>query len=315
LSGVVLTAGETMALLDPEDDGPPSTGARYTLRVAGAESNVAIALVRLGVRARWVSRLGQDELGAAVRGALEAEGVDLRWTAWDADAPTGLFFKVRSGGRSTVLYYRSGSAASRLRPGDVPDDALEGVRLVHLTGITLALSGGCRELVVELARRARERGALVQFDPNFRPSLWAGPKAALDAQRPLLELIDWYLCGVDEAGELFGARSDHELLDAMVAAGIGRAVVRVGARGSLVMTPGGVGEVRPPYADQAEVLDDVGAGDAFAAGFAFGLLRGWPPERCARAGHTIAVHALRGPGDWETLPHLDDVAEELGVQS
>ena len=304
-----------MALLDPEDDGPPSTGARYTLRVAGAESNVAVGLVRLGVSARWVSKLGQDELGAAVRAALEAEGVDLRWTASEPGAPTGLFLKVRSGGRSTVRYYRSGSAASRLAPRDVPDDAFEGVRLVHLTGITLALSGGCRQLVVELARRARERGALVQFDPNFRPSLWAGPWAALEAHRPLLGLVDWYLCGVDEANALFGAGTAGELLDAMTAAGIERAVVRVGARGSLVMTPAGVAEVRPPYADEADVLDDVGAGDAFAAGFAFGLLRGWPPERCARAGHTIAVHALRGPGDWETLPHLDDVAGELGVRS
>ena len=303
-----------MALLDPEDDGPPNVGARYTLRAAGAESNVAIGLMRLGVRARWVSKLGQDELGAAVHAALDAEGLDLRWTAWEPDAPTGLFFKVRSGGRSAVRYYRSGSAASRLAPGDVPDDALEGVRLVHLTGITLALSGGCRELVVNLARRARERGALVQFDPNFRPSLWAGAQAALYAQRPLLGLIDWYLCGVDEASALFGTRDDDELLEAMVTAGIKHAAVRVGARGSLVMTPAGVVEVRPPYADRADVLDDVGAGDAFAAGFAFGLLRNWPPERCARAGHTIAVHALRGAGDWETLPHLDDVAEELGVE-
>ena len=137
-----------MALLDPEDDGPPSTGARYTLRVAGAESNVAVGLVRLGVSARWVSKLGQDEFGADVRAALEAEGVDLRWTASEPGAPTGLFLKVRSGGRSTVRYYRSGSAASRLAPRDVPDDAFEGVRLVHLTGITLPLSGGCRQLVV-----------------------------------------------------------------------------------------------------------------------------------------------------------------------
>jgi sugar/nucleoside kinase (ribokinase family) len=205
LSGVVLTAGETMALLDPEVDGPPSTGARYTLRVAGAESNVAVGLARLGVSARWVSKLGDDELGAAVRAALEAEGVDLRWTASEPSAPTGLFLKVRSGGRSTVRYYRSGSAASRLGTADVPDDALEDVQLVHLTGITLALSADCRELVVELARRARERGALVQFDPNFRPSLWPGPRAALEAQRPLLGLADWYLCGGVEASGLFGA--------------------------------------------------------------------------------------------------------------
>jgi hypothetical protein len=160
VSAVVLTVGETMALLDPDHHGPPRCGARFTLRVAGAESNVAIGLARLGVEARWLSRLGEDELGAAVRAALDAEGVDLGWTVSDAQGPTGLFLKVRSDGRSSVVYYRSGSAASRLGPGDVPDEALEGVDLVHLTGITLALSAGCRELVLDLARaRARARSA------------------------------------------------------------------------------------------------------------------------------------------------------------
>jgi 2-dehydro-3-deoxygluconokinase len=302
-----------MALLDPEEDGPPRSGTRFTLRVAGAESNVAVGLTRLGVRARWLSRLGEDELGAAVRGALEAEGVDLRWVSFDAQAPTGLFLKLRSAGRGSVVYYRAGSAASRLHPGDVPEEVLEGVGIVHLTGITLALSESCHELALDLARRARERGALVQFDPNYREALWDGPAAALEAQRPLFELTDWYLCGSAEASSLFGVEEEPDLLKAMSAAGIERAVLRIGGRGSLVMTPHGVVEVAAPDSGEAEVLDEVGAGDAFAAGFAFGLMRGWAPERCARAGHVIAAYALRGTGDWETLPRLDEVAQELGV--
>lgn len=298
-----------MVLLDPEADGAPRAGSRFTLRVAGAESNVAIALARLGVRARWLSKLGDDELGAA----LEAEGVDLRWTASDPNAPTGVFFKLRSSGHSGVVYYRAGSSASRLEPGDVPDEALEGVGLVHLTGITLALSEGCRELALDLARRARERGALVQFDPNYRAALWDSPAAALEAQRPLFELADWYLCGGAEASLLFGAEEEEELPAALASAGIERAVVRVGGRRSIVMTPEGLTDVAPPGAGDESMIDEVGAGDAFAAGFAFGLLRGWPPECCSRAGHVIAVHALRGTGDWETLPRLEDVARELAA--
>jgi 2-dehydro-3-deoxygluconokinase len=110
---------------------------------------------------------------------------------------------------------------------------------------------------------------------------------------------------------MFGADDDHDLLDAMSAAGIDRAVVRAGRRGSLVMTGDGVAEVSRPDAGEADVLDEIGAGDAFAAGFAFGLVRGWPAGRCTRAGHTIAAYALRGTGDWETLPRLDEVAEAL----
>src|SRR6185436_15538037 len=142
----VLTLGETMALLDPLEDGAPRLGQTFTLRFAGAESNFAIALARLGVEATWVSRLGRDPFGDMILDGVAREGVDTRWVQRD-DAPTGVFCKWRSNGRSSVTYRRAGSAACGLRVGDVPDEALEGVELVHLTGITTAISPTARELV------------------------------------------------------------------------------------------------------------------------------------------------------------------------
>jgi 2-dehydro-3-deoxygluconokinase len=289
----VLTAGETMALLDPVGDGEPRHGMALTLRFAGAESNFAIALARLGVRVAWVSRLGRDPFGDMIERGLEDEGVDLRWARRD-DARTGLFVKWRSGGQSRVAYYRAGSAASRLCPADVPDQALEGVRLVHVTGITLAISESGRELVFDLARRAKERGAEVLFDPNFRPALPDTPEAAAARQRDVLPYVDWYLCGEGEARLLWR--------DAAIPA---RTVIRVGARGAIVDGR----EV--PCPRTTHVVDEVGAGDAFAAGFAYGRLRGWSPADCAWAGNVIAAGALAGTGDWETLPRLADVEAEL----
>ena len=289
----VLTVGETMALLDPAEDGELRLGMPLTLRFAGAESNFAIALSRLGVDVAWVSRLGRDPFGDLIQTGLAQEGIDLRWTTRD-DAPTGLFFKLRSGGRSRVVYRRAGSAASRLEPADVPDEALEGVRLVHLTGITMAISASARELVVDLARRARDRGACVLFDPNFRPGLPDTPVAAAARQRAVLPYVDWYLCGETEA-ELLWPDGEPPV----------RTVIRVGSRGAIV---DGVVVAQPRT---VAVLDEVGAGDAFAAGFAYGLLEGWAPPACARAGHVIAACALAGTGDWETLPHLADVSELL----
>src|SRR5919106_339789 len=116
--GRVLTVGETMALLDPIEQGEPALGSGYRLRIAGAESNFAIALSRLGVDVTWVSRLGSDPFGALVAETIEREGVDLRWVRYDASAPTGVFFKLRSSGQTSVSYYRRGSAASRLAEGD-----------------------------------------------------------------------------------------------------------------------------------------------------------------------------------------------------
>ncbi len=305
----VLTAGETMALLDPIGEGKPELGRHFALRIAGAESNFGIALTRLGVRVTWISRLGADPLGDVVHATLGDEGLDLRYVERDPDAPTGLFLKWRAGGRTRVLYYRKGSAASRLQPDDVPDEALDGVALVHLTGITMALSASARELVAGLARRARARGITVLFDPNWRSALWRGPGEAAAAHREVLPDVDWYLCGLEEGNILFETESAEELVAAARDAGAGDVVVRVGARGALVRSDSRLLEVRPSRL--ASVLDEVGAGDGFAAGFAYGLLRGSAPADCAQAGNAIAAAALAGTGDWETFPRLHEIEPEL----
>jgi 2-dehydro-3-deoxygluconokinase len=289
----VLTLGETMALLDPLEDGEPRAGMPLTLRFAGAESNFAIALTRLGVDVAWISRLGRDPFGDMIEVGLGREGVDLRWLTRD-DAPTGLYYKWRSDGETRVAYRRAGSAASRLQVGDVPDDALAGVRLVHLTGITMAISETACELVVDVARRAKQRGATVLFDPNFRPALPDTPEAAADRQRAVLPYVDWYLCGRAEADLLWPGGEIPV-----------PSVIRVGERGAIV---DGV-QVPPPRT--ATVVDEVGAGDAFAAGFAYGVLQGWEPRQCVHAANVIAACALSGTGDWETLPRLADVEADL----
>ena len=287
----VLTVGETMALLDPLDD-----GSTYRLRVGGAESNFAVALSRLGVGVTWISRLGADPFGDLVAETLAAEGVDVR-AARDPGRPTGVYFKSRVGGRTRMHYYRAGSAASTLTSEDVPDEALEGVELLHLTGITTALGSGPRRLVHDLAERARARGIAVVLDPNYRPALWERPADAAEALPP----ADWVLCGLEEGNLVFGTDSPEALAEAIG----GNVAIRVGERGALVSADGALVEVGPKRLE--DVVDEVGAGDGFAAGFAYGLLQGWPPARCANAGNVVAAGALRGGGDWETYPRLADV--------
>ncbi len=296
----VLTVGETLGLFDPAESGPLRLGMPLTLRFAGAESNLAIALARLGVEVRWISRLGEDPIGGLILTALGREGVDTSF-ARTVPGRTGVFVKWREEGRTKVLYHRAGSAASTLGPADVPDSALDGVALVHLTGITMALSESAAELVSDLVRRARERGITVVFDPNFRPALPDTPAAAAARQRSLVEHVDWYLCGLEEGNALWGTSSEAELAQAIPVS----SVIRLGAAGALV------GGERVAPAAALAVADEVGAGDAFAAGFEFGLLRGWEPPACVRAANLLAGHALAGTGDWETLPLLADVEFQL----
>ena len=147
-------------------------GEPFHVRIGGAESNFAVALCRLGVDVTWVSRLGRDAFGGLVRSTLESEGVDLGLVR-DDDAPTGVFFKWHENGENRVLYRRSASAATHLSPDDLPEEALDDVALVHLSGITTALSRSARRTVVETAQRARSNGIPVTFDLNYRAALWA----------------------------------------------------------------------------------------------------------------------------------------------
>ncbi len=280
-----------MALLDPLED-----GATYRLRIGGAESNFAVALARLGIGVTWISRLGADPFGALVTETLAAESVIVR-AVRDDERPTGVYFKSRVDGATRMHYYRAGSAASQLAPADVPDDSFDGVELVHLTGITTALGSGPRKLVHDVARRARARGITVLLDLNYRPALWRSPTEAASA----LPEADWVLCGAEEGNLLFGTASPDEL-----AAAVGANIaIRVGERGAVVTTGDGLVEVRPRRLH--DVVDEVGAGDGFAAGFAYGLLQGWPPVRCADVGNVIAAGALKGGGDWETYPYLAEI--------
>lgn len=308
----VLTVGETMVLLDPSEAGEITRDMTFTLRIAGAESNFGIALSRLGVGVRWVSRVGLDPLGEIIVDALEEEGLDLRCVERDPDSFTAVFFKWRSEGRSHVHYLRRGSAASRLTPDSIPDQALDGIRLVHLTGITMALSDSARCTVVDVARRAKEGGATVIFDPNFRPTLWDGPERATEAHRKVFPYVDWYMCGMDEGRALFGAESPSEFTRATSQAGLEQVVARIGAEGALVRRGSTVEAVRPQRLET--VLDEVGAGDGFAAGFTYGLLNGWGATRCAHAGNVVAARALLGTGDWETFPRLEEVRDAFDME-
>ena len=303
-----LTIGETMVMFEAAGGRGLVNGEPFRLRIGGAESNFGVALTRLGVEVTWVSRLGDDALGAFVHDTLRAEGLDLSLVRRE-HAPTGVFVKWHEDGVNHVLYRRSGSAASAIAPGDVPDRALGGVGLVHLTGITTALSPSAREAVVGLAHRSRAAGITVTFDPNYRPALWESPACAADAAREVLPYADWVLCGLEEGRLLFDAETPGTLRATVREVGAGDLAARVGERGVLVWEDDRELEIPPSHVEG--VVDEIGAGDGFAAGFAFGLLHGFGPSRCARAGNAVAARALRGTGDWETFPRLAEVYDEL----
>lgn len=307
--GPVVCVGETMAALAPDPPRPLADAEQLRLSVAGAESNVAVYLADLGIPAVWLSALGDDPLGHRVRAAVAAAGVDVSHVRTDPHRPTGLLLKNPGRTGTRVHYYRSGSAASALGPGLLDGEPVRSAALLHLTGITPALSPSCRDLVARaLAAPAAERPYAVSFDVNHRAALWPDGTAAT-VLRALADRADIVFVGLDEARDLWGAGLTVTGLRELLP-GPRILVVKDGARAATAVTAAGVCTVP---ALRTAVLEPVGAGDAFAAGFLTGLLRGETPARSLRLGHITAVSALQVTGDHGPLPGAAEIERLLGL--
>lgn len=284
----MLCLGETMAMVTPASAEPLETASSFRVESAGAESNVAFHLAALGRRTSWLGRLGDDPLGRRVAADLVRAGIDIGPVEFDPAAPTGLYVKDPGIG---VHYYRAGSAASRMTPALLDGVDLTDVSLLHLTGITAALSDSCAATMDAAFSRARSAGVPVSFDVNHRPSLWPAGVAA-GSLRALALRADVVFVGLDEAQTLWGTDDPGAVRDLIPAP------VR------LVVKDGSVGATEFDAADQvfvpalpAKVVEPVGAGDAFASGYLSAWLDGAAPGDRLRAGHARAVLVLGSTSD------------------
>lgn len=295
----LVTFGETMALLTAPRVGPLRHATSLDLGVGGSESNVAIGVRRLGHAAVWAGRVGDDELGRLVLEVLRGQDVDVSLASVDPDAPTGLMLKApRTAGATQVSYYRTGSAGSRLSPEHLPFEALRTAGVLHVTGITPALSASARETTFAAVEEARGAGVTVSLDPNHRRRLWVDEEAR-KVLRDLAGLVDVLLAGADEAELITGETETPAQLQALVALGPREVVVKLGADGAVGLVDG---EEHRAAGVPVTVVDPVGAGDAFAAGYLSGLLDGLDVADRLALGVRLGAFAVAAHGDWEGLP-------------
>jgi 2-dehydro-3-deoxygluconokinase len=305
VSGPLLAVGETMALLTAVEVGRLRHAGSLTLGVAGAESNVAIGAARLGCPAAWVGRVGDDELGELVVSRIRAEGVDVSGVVRDPGAPTSLMLKERRTPTMVrVLYYRRHGPGARLLPSDLDPEQIAAAGVLHLTGITPALSDSAFATVDRAVVLAKEAGVPVSFDVNYRSALWR-PEDAAAVCRDLAARADVVFAGDDEAGLLGLTGDPPDLARGLAGLGAGHAVVKLGERGAVAFVDGTIHAVDPV---PVQAVDPVGAGDAFVAGYLAELLAGRPvAERLATAA-ACGAFAVTVPGDWEGLPTRDELA-------
>jgi 2-dehydro-3-deoxygluconokinase len=301
----VVTIGETMALLDSTSMGPLQHARTLTVGIAGSESNVAIALRRLGTDTTWIGKVGNDPLGDLIVREISAEGVRVI-ASRDPVAPTALMIKEHRTSTDThVWYYRTSNAGSHLRAEEVDQNIIAEADLLHVTGISLALSPDMAEMVHEAVRIAKLAGTLVSFDLNFRSKLWSADDAAA-AYRRIIPLSDLVFAGDDEAAIAVGAAPTPAVLaQRLVDLGAGEAIIKLGHLGAIAIA-GGREYVRA--AVPITPLDTVGAGDAFVAGYLADRLLGEPTETCLTTAVTAGAYACLVNGDWEGTPRREELA-------
>ncbi|WP_433010142.1 sugar kinase [Kribbella sp. CA-294648] len=295
-----LCLGEAMIMLAAATGAPLEDVETFRRSVGGAECNVAGGLAALGVSTGWLSRLGTDGFGRHVLQDLQSRGVDVGGVEDDPTRPTGLYVKHSFNGRTQMHYYRSGSAAAAMDPAflDRPAvrDRLAGAELVHTTGITAAISGTAAEMLERLATLRDTLGFTLSVDLNWRPALWRDADPA-----PLWRLLraaDVVLIGADEAVVFAGTSDPDELRELLGPRST--IVLKSDAHVALALEPDRRSTEVPALT--VDVVEPVGAGDAFAAGYLAGTLQGLPMEQRLRLGHLSAAAVLAVPEDHAPPP-------------
>ncbi|HKT57892.1 MAG TPA: sugar kinase, partial [Microbacterium sp.] len=274
----LIALGETMALITPAHAESLATARDVRLLVGGAESNVAMHVAHLGIPTAWVSAVGADALGVRVREDVARHGVDVHWVTRDPQAPTGVYFKDPGRG---VLYYRSGSAAAHMSPASVAAVPLEEAEIVHISGITPALSHSCAALIDTVIDRVSAGSGILSFDVNHRASLWE-PGVAAPTLLALARRADLVFVGLDEAEGLWGTADPDAVRELIPRPTM--LVVKDGDVGATEFHRFATADVRSfAPAIPTEVVEAVGAGDAFAAGYLAAHLQG------ADAGERLAA--------------------------
>ncbi|HEX5540284.1 MAG TPA: sugar kinase [Micromonospora sp.] len=300
----VITFGES--LVSFRSHRPLASGGALDMHLAGAESNVAIGLARLGHRVAWVGRVSTDEFGEYALRQLRAEGVCVENVVRDAERPSGLMFlEQRTADLTRVQYHRTGSAGAALCVGDLCGPLAAGARILHLTGITPALSVDARAATRWAVESASAAGMLVSLDVNYRARLWSREEARA-VLSPLAAYASIIIASADEL-DLVGEPGAEEsaAVESLQRRGTSVVLVKLGPAGARAHTASGIW-----HADAVQVtaVDTVGAGDAFTAGYLSGYLDGLDVADSLRRAVTLGAFAVASRGDWEGLPRRDELA-------
>jgi 2-dehydro-3-deoxygluconokinase len=294
----VFTFGEALSVFIANEMESENNANGYKRFTGGAEVNVAVAVSRLGLRAQYFSRFGNDQLGSITLADIAAEGVDVS-LAKRVNSYTGAM--VRNSGKSAPVelsYLRKGSAASTIEPYDILDSYISSARWVHTTGITCAISQSGADTVKIALEKATAMNIKSSFDLNIRRKLWS-EEDAKKVLAPLAKNVDLLIGGEDEYQAVFGAQEPKNVLAEANKRGCKIAVMTKGDQQMRYSIDGNYAELTPP---KVVAVDPVGSGDAFTGGVIAGLLSGMSAQQALEQGSICGALVASMFGDWTGIP-------------
>lgn len=300
----VFTLGDALITFNPSDTGPLRYVTNFERKVGGAELNFAIGCARLGLRSKWVSRLGGDEFGRVIYNFARGEGIDVSEVRLVEGYPTSLNFKeIRVDGSGKTFYYRYHSPILTMQPDDISGEMFDGIDIVHLTGVFLAIDPKNLAIAKQVLKFAKEKNIPVSFDPNIRLKLWTIEEATA-AYMELFPFVDILLTGLDEIEMITGAASEQALTDFAKQFQISQLVIKDGGNGAKVLMED---TWFKKEAFAVNPIDTVGAGDGFDAGYIYSYLHGLPPIERLTFANGVGALVTTVSGDNEGLPELEEV--------
>ncbi|GGI00437.1 2-dehydro-3-deoxygluconokinase [Mammaliicoccus vitulinus] len=303
----VLSIGETMVVFAPKEVGPMRYAHDFTTHIAGAETNTLIGLEKLGIKTGWISQLGNDELGYKILSFVRGEGINVDAVHLTDDAPTGLFLKEKNRQDQTrVHYYRKGSAASLMTTSNIDEEYVAQFKYLYVTGITPALSEDCKDTIFHLISVAKKLNLKIIFDPNLRLKLWNEAQAR-ETLLNIISLSDIVLPGISEGAFLFNERSEKKIAQNIIALGASTVIVKLGSEGAYYENDEHVGYAKA--SKNVEVVDPVGAGDGFAAGFIAGYIEGLSLHDAVEQACNAGALVTTVKGDVEGLPSKEEIKQ------
>ncbi len=306
----VITIGDGMIAMCPIQKGPIIFSNTFERKVGGAEFNVAIGCSRLGLKAGWISRLGNDDFGKHILKTARGECIDISEVKLVDGYQTSVYFReVLSDGASRSFYYREKSPTSTMKLEDLNEEYFKSAKILHITGVFPSISNNNQNIILEAVKLAKKLNLMVSFDPNIRLKMWTKEEMRGFIEK-VLPSVDILLIGDEEVEILLKDSNIEKAIETFHSYGIGKVIVKKGAKGAIGSDGKNIYEVSAikPKA----VIDTVGAGDGFAAGFLTALLKGETLENCISFANAVGSLVVGVEGDNEGLPYYEDVLVHLG---